>query len=205
MNEIQDAVEKLRALVEQETVECEATLGEVVDSPVGGSVRCNCCGAESTEAPYLYTLKHNRIPNPAYAGLLNVLREVKLMTQLTMEKRPDGSLRYPGLSVECPCLTAWDTGSGVVEMERSCGYYGPCEPVGRHTDGCLSCNGLNRVPLKGAEMVVALWEYLPVGWEVSKEKDGRVYVWDGSRKYGEETVGGGDTLAEALAEAIRKG
>jgi len=59
--------------------------------------------------------------------------------------------------------------------------------------------------LKGAEMVVALWEYLPVGWEVSKEKDGRVYVWDGSRKYGEETVGGGDTLAEALAEAIRKG
>ena len=32
--------------------------------------------------------------------------------------------------------------SSVVMLERSCGYYGPCEPLGTHTDGCLTCHGL---------------------------------------------------------------
>src|SRR3990172_5126392 len=72
-----EVFEAVRQLTEAQVLACQATLGDISDITgfrTGRSVRCGCCGAVSTTAPYLYTLKHNRIPDPAYAPLLKVVR-----------------------------------------------------------------------------------------------------------------------------------
>jgi hypothetical protein len=73
-----------------------------------------------------------------------------------MEKLPDGSLRYPELSMECPSP-----------------YCHPVLPEYVGTDAmgvCRVCKGYRRIPKQGAEMMVALLETL---WSL----DGRIISW----------------------------
>jgi len=63
MSEIQDAVEELRGIVERETVECDCwTVTFSSRKPIAPKSNCEECNGTG------------RIPNPAYAGLLNVLK-----------------------------------------------------------------------------------------------------------------------------------
>ena len=67
-------LERIRVAALKQTVECSALMGDIIDSSIGGSVRCSICGAVSTTAPYLYTLKHSRILNPAFVPLLALVQ-----------------------------------------------------------------------------------------------------------------------------------
>ena len=68
-------LERIRVAALKQTVECSALMGDIIDSSIGGSVRCSICGAVSATAPYLYTLKHSRILNPAFVPLLALVQE----------------------------------------------------------------------------------------------------------------------------------
>ena len=63
---------------------------------------------------------------------------------------------FPYEQTICHCLESAPYDG--MNMYGSCGYDGPCEPLGEHQSTCLDCNGLNYVclPLDGIRLLSQL-------------------------------------------------
>jgi len=126
--------------------------------------------------------------------------------ELAMEKLPDGSLRYPTLSMKCPCeRNNYDPRDG---QGYTCQR---CWAKKKHVlDDCYRCSGTGRIPKQGAEMAVALVEIATKspGMLTIINTGGRTRFGDAAPMFivsalGQE--GESDTWQDALTNAIRKG
>lgn len=107
--------------------ECSALLGDIIESDVGGSVRCGTCGAVSTTPPYLYTLEHRRV------WLLD----------------PDGTL---GLRVPCSKKEGRHWHQGVYVRPGTCELWGPSNDPWRYVRAAWP---LDRAPYRITDAIVS--------------------------------------------------